>query len=99
MKRNPEEQFIKEKISSIKVKKIYPRFFFRRCNKCGFEYKKEYVYKCSLNDRVLENITYTYYGCNHCFDSKELFIKYLRDAGIIYTEESLRNIYQKMDIR
>ncbi len=94
MKRDPEEQYIKKKMASITVKKIYPRFFYHRCIKCGFEYKKEPMYKCNLDDRILIDVTYTYYGCNHCFDSKAQFIKYLQDSGITYTEKSLRDTYR-----
>ena len=43
MRRDPEEQYIKKKMDSITVKKIYPRFLYHRCNKCGFEYKRTYV--------------------------------------------------------
>lgn len=95
MKRDPKEQYIKKKMKSITFKKIHPRFFYHKCNKCGFEYKKELMYKCSLNDRVLENVTYTYYGCTHCFSSLIQFTKYLQDSGMIYTEKSLKDTYYR----
>ncbi len=82
-------------MNSIKVKKIYPRFFYHQCIKCRFEYKKELMYKCSLDDSVLENVTYTRYGCTHCFDSLIQFTKYLQDRGMIYDEAYLRATYYR----
>lgn len=92
MKRDPEKQYIKEKMESIRVKKIHPRFFYHTCVKCHFEYKKEQMYQCDWDDSLLIR-SYTRYGCSHCFNSETEFVKYLQDNGILYTEETLKEAY------
>ena len=96
MKRDPEKQYIKEKMESIRVKKIHPRFFYHTCTKCKFEYRKEHMYQCDWDDSLLIN-SYTRYGCSHCFDSETQFVKYLQDKGILYNEESLKKAYRGLE--
>ena len=61
MKRDPEKHYIKKKMDTIRVKKIYPRFFYYPCEMCGFEYKKENMYQCDWEDSYL-SLSYTRYG-------------------------------------
>lgn len=96
MKRDPEKHYIKKKMDTIRVKKIYPRFFYYPCEKCGFEYKKENMYQCDWEDSRLI-LSYTRYGRSHCFDSETQFVKYLQDNGILYNEESLKRAYRGLE--
>lgn len=92
MRRDPIDKYVRGHIDSISVKKIKPRFSYKRCVKCEMEYKKEEVYKCSWLDKKYSNYHHMY-GCVNCFSSEGRFIKYLQQYRCLYTEESLKHCY------
>lgn len=92
MKHDPAERYIKERMDSISVKKIRPLSLRCQCEKCHKEYRRELMYRCNCG------IYNNYYGCAHCFQDKEEFVKWLQDTGSLYTEDSLRKICKKRGI-
>ena len=101
MKRDPIDKYIRGHIDSISVKKIKPRFSYKKCSKCGMEYKKEEMYKCSAVDIEYDHFLRLnkffdgqhVFGCEYCFSSKYDFLKWLKDNGAFYTEEELKVYY------
>ena len=94
MKRDPAERYIKQHMDSITLKKIKPLILWHKCEKCGNEFVREFIYKCEYLDDWWEHY-FSYYGCTNCFFSKDNFVKWLQENGKIYTEESLRKLYKK----
>lgn len=88
MKRDPKENYVQRHMNSIDVRKIKP-FFYRKCAKCGMEYKRETMYECSFLDDWFEH-TNIKSGCTECFSSADDFKKWLQKNNILYTEERLR---------
>ena len=97
MKRDPAERFIKIHMDSISVKKIKPLVFWYKCEKCKKEFVRELIYNCSYFDYFWEHY-FEYYGCSHCFQDKDEFVKWLQDTGRLYTEDSLRKICKKEEL-
>lgn len=95
MKRDPIEKEKTDYLKSIQIKKIHPRFFYHRCNKCGYEYKNEMMYECSTSDPPF---TWTLYhtGCSHCFGTIEDFRKWLEDRKYIRTYDNYKTLLQRM---
>lgn len=97
MKRDPVEIYIKERMDSISVKKIRPLFLWHQCEKCHKEFRREPIYSCSYLKYFWEHY-YEYYGCSHCFQDKDEFVKWLQDTGKLYTEDSLRKLCKKRSV-
>lgn len=93
MKRNPEKQYIERRMNSIKVKIIRPRFSYRQCQKCGYEYKNEKMYECQYDGAYVQSLKMYAYGCTHCFRSEDDFISFLQSKSILYTEDKLKSIW------
>lgn len=91
MRRNPMNKAIEEYMQGIKVKKIHPRLTYHRCEMCGYEYKKEPMWEARVPLVIFEGHTRYYIGCQHCFQTRDEFRKYLEERGKIYTEESFKN--------
>lgn len=89
MKRDPKERFIKIYMDSISVKKIKPLLVWYKCEKCKKEFVREPIYSCSYLDVFWEHY-FEYYGCSHCFQDKDEFVKWLQATGRLYTEDSLK---------
>lgn len=87
MKRNPIEAAKKEYYDSIRFKKIKPRFFFKTCDKCHNEFKKEPMYECSFSDDYFTGVTHYVHGCTECFSSIEEFKTYCHETAIASEEE------------
>ena len=68
-----------------------------KCEKCKKEFVRELIYNCSYLDYFWEHY-FEYYGCSHCFQDKDEFVKWLQDTGRLYTEDSLRKICKKRGI-
>lgn len=99
MKRDPVEIYIKKRMDSITVNKIKPLFLWHKCPKCNKEFRREPMYCCNCKDDWFDFDCYNeYYGCTHCFSSKDNFVKWLQDNNILYTEDSLREICKKKGI-
>lgn len=41
MRRDPNQKFIEDYMSTVKLKRIYPLIHYHRCRKCGMEYTRE----------------------------------------------------------
>ena len=99
MKRDPVERYIQDHMNSITVKRINPLFSWCKCEKCHKEFRREPIYDCHCKDDWFTyGIYYDYYGCTNCFSNKDAFVKWLQDNDVLYTEESLRKVYQKRGI-
>lgn len=94
MKRDPKQKYIEDHMKTIVVKKCFPLIFYKKCAKCGMEYKKEPMYSCSKQDSLLTHTNYTM-GCSHCFNNKEEFKKWAEDNGYLYTEKSLSETWDE----
>ena len=91
MKRNPKEEFIKDRMKSVHIRKIYPLLYWTKCNNCGMEFKREFMYRC---ERVGYMGMYEHViGCSHCFKDEADFIEWLKENDFLYTEESLSEKY------
>lgn len=70
-----EEDIKKEEIMKkrqvLTVKSIYPRFFWRRCHKCGLLFKKEEGWKTTFSLPIPVPNNNTWYICKKCAYSKE----------------------------
>lgn len=54
---------MKRQIKNYKIKRIYPFIFWKKCCKCGQEFKREYGWKISLRNRCDIEASYL---CNEC---------------------------------
>lgn len=91
MKRNPIERQMKDYYDSIRFRKIRPRFFYRTCDKCNNEYKKQTMYQCEYYDEMFENSVHYYDGCDECFSSLDEFKTYCEDNILIKKEQWSHN--------
>lgn len=68
---SPEERAIK----CYKIRQKFPRVFFQRCVKCGYEYRKTYMWSwvswCWPGDAS------KVYGCMRCFPNYQDVLKHL----------------------
>lgn len=69
MKRNPREEFIKDIRNRSKARKIYPKFFYQKCDKCGMEFKFETMYEYVTPSLIFSNVRCYTYGCTECYPS------------------------------
>ena len=90
MKRDPKEKAYNDYVKSVVNKKIFPLFFYRKCDKCGMEVKRETMYESSRKNEFLEGRTRYYYGCTSCFKSLENFEDYIK-RNIIWSKEKFDN--------
>ena len=84
MKRDPNEaaskyfQTKREWKASIKSSMIKPKWFWKKCDKCRMEYKKEPMYHIKYNEfpcKTIHSVRHIY-GCIHCFSNIEDFKAY-----------------------
>lgn len=88
MKRNPNIKILNDYLATISIKKIRPRVFYKKCCRCGMEYKREPMYRLSYYPfAFFTEHEHTVYGCSHCFDSQEDFVKYAKEQRYIMTDE------------
>ncbi len=73
MKRNPREEFVKDIKNRSKVKKIYPLFFYQKCDKCGMEFRRETMYEYETPSLVFENVRCYTRGCTECYPTFSQF--------------------------
>lgn len=77
----------------IEIKEIYPLLFWKKCNYCNKEFKKERGYKMSeVYINCKGEIDYGFWNCcNECAESKEKVIDLLNNE-YKYTIKSRRKI-------
>lgn len=89
MERNPLDEFKRQYQASAKIKRIYPRIFWWKCDKCKNEFKKEMMYKCEA-PTIIKGVIFEYYfnvkGCANCFRSEDEFKKHLIDREYLIKE-------------
>lgn len=77
MKRDPNEAALEKWKSEIKWSRIKPRWFWKQCDKCKMEYRKELIYRLTYD--ALPGASFhmqDIYGCNHCFSNIDEFKSY-----------------------
>ena len=93
MKRNPKVEFIKDIKKRSKAKKIYPLFFFEKCDKCGMEFKREIMYEYESPYLLFERHKYYIHGCKECYPTFEQFSAEMKDK----TEKDLKDFFDFKD--
>lgn len=94
MKRDPKEEYINYYNNSIKIKKIYPLLFWKKCERCGMEYIREPMYKCdsiALPDLPVDMV---HYGCTNCFNNQWQFKNWLQKAHKLKDRQTLEDRYR-----
>ena len=88
MKRDPINHIKNKYIANINIREMRP-LYFRRCKKCGLEFKYEKMYECSHSPYFI--MTHYEYGCKECFSSKEDFRRYLENKKVLLKDEDFEN--------
>ena len=94
MQRDPKEKYITVRLNSIKVQKIIPIFKWITCEKCGIEYTREPIYKCTYKNLFFPDENDVHFGCTHCFSQENDFKTWLEGIGRLYTREFLTGNYE-----
>lgn len=94
MKRDPKEEYIKRYMKSIKIKKNYPRLYWRKCERCGMEYVKEPMLESFSLLSPNHDIIVTHCVCTNCFKNEETFKTWLQDVGLLYRKETVASLYE-----
>ena len=55
------------------------------------------MYQCDWEDSRLI-LSYTRYGCSHCFDSETQFVKYLQDKGTFKVKGAIALVAEKLAV-
>jgi hypothetical protein len=64
---------MKREPKNYKIKKIHPRFFWKRCCICNKEVKKEDIWKANYSEHSIP-----YYICTECAETKEQAERYVK---------------------
>lgn len=80
MVRNPIDDAEKRYMKNISKKTIHPKIFYRNCECCHHDYKKEPIFRITKGYLGLD-MARTYYGCTHCFYDMDDFQSYLEAKG------------------
>jgi hypothetical protein len=67
-----------------RVKKFYARFFWRHCQRCGLQFKKEWGWKYTFHPLLSLSDT-TWYLCDECGIDKDTALElFRRDIRKLY---------------